>query len=57
MTGKLTGNDQIVFLSDNSYPGWPRDAIVFSSAASDETQTNWNGLLGYVRLRMEEKNS
>ena len=56
VTGKLTGDDQIVFLSDNSYPGWPRDAIVYSSAASDETQTNWNGLLGYVRLRMEEKN-
>ena len=56
VTGKLTGDDQIVFLSDNSYPGWPRDAIVYSSAASDETQTNWNGLLGYVRLRAEEKN-
>ena len=56
VTGKLTGDDQIVFLSDNSYPGWPRDAIVYSSAASDETQTNWNGLLGYFRLRAEEMN-
>ena len=56
VTGKMTGDDQIVFLSDNSYPGWPRDAIVYSSAASDETQTNWNGLLGYIRLRAEEKN-
>lgn len=56
VTSKLTGNDQILFLSDNSYPGWPRDAIVYSSAASDETQTNWNGLLGCVRLRMEEQN-
>ena len=56
VTGKLCGDDQIVFLSDNSYPGWPRDAIVYSSAASDETQTNWNGLLGYVRLREEEQN-
>lgn len=56
VTGKLTGDDQIVFLSDNSYPGWPRDAIVYSSAASDETQTNWNGLLGYIRLREEEPN-
>ncbi|MBR0220115.1 MAG: hypothetical protein IJQ33_13010 [Clostridia bacterium] len=55
VTGKLTGDDQIVFLSDNSYPGWPRDAIVYSSAASDETQTNWNGLLGYIRLRAEEQ--
>ncbi|MBR0229143.1 MAG: hypothetical protein IJQ62_12435 [Clostridia bacterium] len=56
VTGKLTGDDQIIFLSDNSYPGWPRDAIVYSSAASDETQTNWNGLLGYFRLRAEEPN-
>ena len=56
VTGRLCGNDRIVFLSDNSYPGWPRDAIVYSSAASDETQTNWNGLLGYIRLRAEEKN-
>ncbi|MDO5327789.1 MAG: hypothetical protein Q4G00_13850 [Clostridia bacterium] len=56
VTGKLTGDDQIMFLSDNSYPGWPRDAIVYSSAASDETQTNWNGLLGYIRLRTEEQN-
>ena len=53
VTGKLTGDDRITFLSDNSYPGWPRDAIVYSSAASDETQTNWNGLLGYIRLRTE----
>ena len=56
VTGKLGGDDQIVFLSDNSYPDWPRDAIVYSSAASDETQTNWNGLLGYIRLREEEQN-
>ena len=54
VTGKMTGRDEILFLSDNHYPGWPRDAIVYSSAASDETQTNWNGLLGYVRIRTEE---
>ena len=54
VTGMVTGEDQFTFLSDNSYPGWPRDAIVYSSAASDETQTNWNGLLGYVRIRVEE---
>ena len=53
ITELVTGQDEFVFLSDNSYPGWPRDAIVYSSAASDETQTNWNGLLGYVRLRTE----
>ncbi|MGF7142753.1 hypothetical protein HNQ56_001171 [Anaerotaenia torta] len=40
---------------DNSYPSWPRDAILYSSAATDETQTNWNGILGYLRLRMEKE--
>ena len=53
ITGLVTGQDEFVLLSDNSYPGWPRDAIVYSSAASDETQTNWNGILGYIRLRIE----
>lgn len=53
VTGRLHGEDTITFISDNSYPTWPHDAIVFSSAATDETQTNWNGLLGYVRLREE----
>ncbi|MBQ8554809.1 MAG: hypothetical protein IJ438_02940 [Clostridia bacterium] len=55
VTGRMTGHDEIDFIADNSYPGWPHDAIVFSSAATDETQTNWNGLLGYVRLREEEE--
>ena len=55
VTGRMTGQDTIACVADNSYPGWPHDAIVFSSAATDETQTNWNGLLGYVRLRMEEE--
>lgn len=54
VTGLVTGKDTFAFLSDNSYPGWPHDAIVYSSAASDETQTNWNGLLGYVRIRTEK---
>ena len=54
VTGLLTGHDTLTLTTDNSYPGWPRDAIVYSSAATDETQTNWNGLLGSVRLRIEE---
>ncbi len=53
LTDLPDGCHTCTFLSDNSYPGWPRDAIVFSSAATDETQTNWNGLLGYLRLRYE----
>ena len=44
----------IVLTSDNSYPGLPHDNIVYSSAATDETQTNWNGVLGCLRLRVEE---
>ena len=53
ITGLVSGQDDFCFLSDNSYPGWPREAIVYSSAASDETQTNWNGLLGSIRIRTE----
>lgn len=51
----LDGEHKLTFCSDNSYPGLPHDAIVYSSAATDETQTNWNGLLGYVRLRTEQE--
>lgn len=54
VTGLLDGDNELTLLSDNSYPGLPHDAIVFSSAATDETQTNWNGVLGYLRLRVEE---
>lgn len=55
---ELTGHDgthRLCVESDNSYPGLPHDAIVYSSAATDETQTNWNGLLGYIRLREENQ--
>ncbi len=45
---------RIVLTSDNTYPGLPHDDIIYSSAATDETQTNWNGVLGYLRLRVEE---
>lgn len=54
VTGLLSGEDELVFLSDNSYPGLPAKDILYSSAATDETQTNWNGLLGYVRLCVQE---
>lgn len=53
VTGLLNGDHEVVLLSDNSYPGLPHDAIAYSSAATDETQTNWNGILGYLRLRTE----
>ena len=54
VTGKLQGSHMLSFVSDNSYPGLPREQILASNMASDDTQTNWNGLLGYVRLRQEE---
>ena len=44
------GKNELRFVSDNSYPGWPAEAILYSSAATDETQTNWNGILGEIRL-------
>lgn len=54
ITERLTGENELTLISDNSYPELPHDAIVYSSAATDETQTNWNGVLGYLRLRVEE---
>ncbi len=53
VTDAVKGFDRFEIHSDNSYPGLPHDDIVFSSAATDETQTNWNGLLGNFSLRME----
>lgn len=55
VTGCLKEGSELTLLSDNSYPGWPRDAIVYSSAATDETQTNWNGVVGNLCLRTEEQ--
>lgn len=54
LTDVWKGEHEITLISDNSYPGLPHDDIVYSSAATDETQTNWNGVLGYLRLRVEE---
>lgn len=40
----------LTLISDNGYPGCPRDEILNSSAATDETQTNWNGILGRLEI-------
>lgn len=53
VTGRVHAGAELVLLSDNRYPGLPRADIVNASAATDETQTNWNGLLGDVVLRTE----
>ena len=55
VTGLLDGNHMITFVSDNSYPGLPKEELMRSASANDDSQTNWNGLLGYVRLREEEE--
>ena len=55
VTGLMNENSELTFISDNSYQGMPRDSILYSSAATDETQTNWNGVLGYLRFRTEER--
>ena len=54
VTGLWKKGSELTLVSDNSYPGLPHDAILYSSAATDETQTNWNGVLGYLRVRAEE---
>lgn len=38
LTGAAPGEHEFTFLSDNSYPGMPKAAICYSSAATDETQ-------------------
>lgn len=53
LSGWAGKETELCLLSDNRYLGWPREAILGSSAATDETQTNWNGVLGYLRLRIE----
>ena len=55
VTGLINENSELTFISDNSYQGMPRDSILYSSAATDETQTNWNGILGHLRFRTEER--
>lgn len=55
LTDHLTGDDNLMVESENAYRNMPHDAIIKSSMATDHTQTNWNGLLGYLRLRIEEE--
>ena len=56
LTGVTPGEHELTFFSDNSYPGMPKDAICYSSAATDETQTNWNGILGNLCMYTKPKN-
>ena len=56
LTGTAPGEHEFTFLSDNSYPGMPKAAICYSSAATDETQTNWNGILGECSMYTRPQN-
>ena len=56
LTGAASGEHEFTFLSDNSYPGMPKAAIYYSSAATDETQTNWNGILGECSMYTRPQN-
>lgn len=52
---QFSGNEVLLELvSDNRYEGWSRKSVIGASAVTDETQTNWNGILGSVGIRMEE---
>ncbi len=52
VTGLLNEGSTIEFVCDNSYKELPMANIIYSSAATDETQTNWNGLLGKVGIEV-----
>lgn len=56
VTDYIGKENRLTFISSNLYESLPKDAIKFSSAATNETQTNWNGLLGKIELR-EENNT
>ncbi len=56
VTDLLKEENEIVFEVNNLYEGIPKEAIKCSSAATNETQTNWLGMLGEIAL-YEEKNS
>ena len=55
VTGKIRSDSKVEFICDNSYPDMPKPGIIYSSAATDETQTNWNGLIGEISLFTKEK--
>ena len=55
VTDLLKKENEIVFKCSNLYDNLPKDAIKFSSAATNETQTNWLGILGEIILYEEEE--
>lgn len=53
-SSSATKEHSLTLACDNSYPGMPKGAITYSSAATDETQTNWNGFPGDILLETTE---
>jgi len=52
--GKLSpGAHTVAILVDNRLSNWP-DRVVNSHMLDEATQTNWNGILGRIELRIEE---
>lgn len=47
--------NEIIIVVDNSYPGLPAGPILNSHMATEETQTNWNGIVGRFELLIQEK--
>ena len=54
LTGLQEGEYECRLVSDNRYQKWDPKGIRMSSSASDECQTNWNGILGYLRMTERE---
>ncbi len=53
--GKLSsGAHTLAILVDNRLTNWP-DRVVNSHMLDESTQTNWNGILGRIELRTEER--
>ncbi len=55
VTGLLKHGSELKIVTDNTYPGMPYRDITFSSAATDETQTNWNGVIGDICILEKEE--
>ncbi len=54
VTGRISGAHMLTFVPDNEYPDRPEAELLQSNMASSATATNWNGLLGTIRIREEE---
>ena len=53
VTDSLKEENTLTFTASNKYEDLPATAIKYSSAATNETQTNWLGILGHIQLRIE----